>query len=573
LLLSAVDFEQAVELIDSVIAPGPIGCSIVDRAYRYVRINDQLAALNGRHPKDHIGRTMQDILGESIWSMIKPQVDRALRGETISDTEFSAPSPADPNTQLFIRRTYVPLVVSGDVVGMVTLARDVTARTRAEQALERSELRFQQLVDTAEEGIWIVDADHLTTFVNPQMAKMLGYAVDEMVGTSMYNYLDGETQRIAARYMKRRRSSDRDKREFRFRRKDGSDAWMLIATTAMPSHNDEYFGTVGLFTDITHRKHAEIERERILEQERAAREEAERVRHRIATTLESIKDGFVSFDADWKYTYVNRHAARMLEREPLDLIGKGVWEEAPEAVGRPFHRACLDAIRDQMPIEIEELEDRSGRWFAYQLFPSKEGLSVFFHEITERKRIEAEKIELLKKVEAAANVQRVFLKDMLSAVTDKRLVLCWTPEELPRELPGNVWSFGPITPDELPLLRQMLRDEGERLGYERCRIQDMIIGASEAAMNSIVHGGGGSAQICSQDDGPIQVWLRDTGRGITMEQMPRAVLERGFTTAGSMGHGMKMMLHTIDRIWLLSGRQGTTVVLEQSKSADRPLFE
>ena len=174
---------------------------------------------------------------------------------------------------------------------------------------------------------------------------------------------------------------------------------------------------------------------------------------------------------------------------------------------------------------------------------------------------------MLKQVQAAADQQRTFLSDMLSAVTDKRLVLCWHPESLPKPVERRVWNRMPLTPNDLPLLRDVLRLEGEHREFEQSRIQDMIIGSSEAAMNCIVHGGGGAAEVRSNGTGPIQVWLRDTGNGIAMDQMPRAVLERGYTTAGSMGHGWKMILQTVDRIWLLTGHQGTTVVLEQDPVA------
>ena len=64
----------------------------------------------------------------------------------------------------------------------------------------------------------------------------------------------------------------------------------------------------------------------------------------------------------------------------------------------------------------------------------------------------------------------------------------------------------------------------------------------------------------------------DHGKGITLENLPNATLKKGYTTAGTMGQGMKMMLQTVDRIFLLTGAAGTTVVLEQQREPPM-LFE
>jgi sensor histidine kinase regulating citrate/malate metabolism len=66
------------------------------------------------------------------------------------------------------------------------------------------------------------------------------------------------------------------------------------------------------------------------------------------------------------------------------------------------------------------------------------------------------------------------------------------------------------------------------------------------------------------------VWVEDQGTGIALEQLPRATLERGYSSGGTtpgFGHGFWMMWQIVDRLWLLTGAQGTTVVLEQDHTA------
>ena len=89
-------------------------------------------------------------------------------------------------------------------------------------------------------------------------------------------------------------------------------------------------------------------------------------------------------------------------------------------------------------------------------------------------------------------------------------------------------------------------------------------------MNAVVHGGGGEGQVCVDGSGAVQVWVRDAGTGITMEHLPRATLERGYTTVGTLGHGFWLMLNLVDRLWLLTGPDGTTWCWNKTRRRRNP---
>jgi len=116
--------------------------------------------------------------------------------------------------------------------------------------------------------------------------------------------------------------------------------------------------------------------------------ELEQARRRIASILESISDAFVSLDTDWRYTYVNAKAGELFGRKPEDLIGKHIWTEFPEGVGQPFYHAYHKAMAEQASINLEAYYPPWVRWFENRIHPSKDGLSIFFHDITERKQSE-----------------------------------------------------------------------------------------------------------------------------------------------------------------------------------------
>ena len=106
--------------------------------------------------------------------------------------------------------------------------------------------------------------------------------------------------------------------------------------------------------------------------------------------LERVSDAFVALDTDWRYTYVNEKAARLFGRRREDLIGKHIWTEFPEGIGQPFYQAYYKAVETQQPFFLEEYYPPYERWFENRIYPSKDGLSIFFTDITGQKMAEQE---------------------------------------------------------------------------------------------------------------------------------------------------------------------------------------
>jgi PAS domain S-box-containing protein len=104
--------------------------------------------------------------------------------------------------------------------------------------------------------------------------------------------------------------------------------------------------------------------------------------------LERIGDAYVVLDRDWKYVYVNLRAAQLFNRTPADLVGKHIWTEFPEGVGQPFQKAYERAMREQTIVTLEACYEPWHRWFENRIYPSPDGLAIFFTETTERKRAE-----------------------------------------------------------------------------------------------------------------------------------------------------------------------------------------
>lgn len=110
--------------------------------------------------------------------------------------------------------------------------------------------------------------------------------------------------------------------------------------------------------------------------------------NQISEIMESITDGFVTFDNQMNYTYINKRGAEFFGREPSDLIGKNYWNEYPEAQGTPFAESYLRALNTRSTIIFEDYYEPWDRWFENRIYPTHEGIAVYFSETTERKRTE-----------------------------------------------------------------------------------------------------------------------------------------------------------------------------------------
>jgi len=145
-----------------------------------------------------------------------------------------------------------------EILGVAGIAIDLTERRRAELALRESEARYRRIVETANEGIWIIDTDSQTSFVNPKMAEMLGYGADEMLGRSLFDFMDDEGRAIALQHLENRRQGLYEQHDLKFQHKDGHDVWTIISTNPIHDDGGQYIGALGMITDISDRKHIEL---------------------------------------------------------------------------------------------------------------------------------------------------------------------------------------------------------------------------------------------------------------------------------------------------------------------------
>ena len=162
----------------------------------------------------------------------------------------------------------------------------------------------------------------------------------------------------------------------------------------------------------TERGRADRERRELLHAERRARSEAEAAHARTVSILESFGDGFAAIDADWKITYVNGSAAKMVEGSAPTLIGLDLWEKFPHIVGGDVEAAFRRAMSERRHMYVEGYSLPFDRWRAYDIYPWLDGVALYLRDITERRQAAEEQIRLAEALEAERALFRKVLEQL-----------------------------------------------------------------------------------------------------------------------------------------------------------------
>jgi PAS domain S-box-containing protein len=261
----------------------------------------------------------------------------ALRGEPY-DVEHR--TLVDGRLRWLRQRAVLEFDHDGRALRAAGTVEDITERKTAEQALSDSESRLRRIVETAREGIWTIDGENLTTFVNPRMAELLGCPAEQIIGRSPFDFMDPEMRQLVEHKLVERRQGITDQYELRLTRPDGSQLWTLLSTTPLKDAEGRYIGTLGMLTDISARKQTE----RVLEGERLLLEQAERIANIGAWEWDVAEDRW-TYSAGWKAIHGIDGQLPQSSAEMMALVPTEERDAVQGALG-----AALDGRR---PYDIE----------------------------------------------------------------------------------------------------------------------------------------------------------------------------------------------------------------------------
>ncbi|HEV2880062.1 MAG TPA: PAS domain S-box protein [Pyrinomonadaceae bacterium] len=241
----------------------------------------------------------------------------------------------------------------------------------------RSDELFRLVAEKVEDfAVFAVELDGIAASWNPGVEKLLGYTEDEFVGLdSCVIFTPEDIERGECVREMRAAAADGRAEDRRWHvRKDGTLFW---ASGLLMALNDEAGALRGFA--------------KILRDETAHKQMEDRLRDSEAfgrNILESISDAFYALDREWRFTYLNRQCEPIIGRKREDLIGKSIWKEFPESIHSMFYEQYHRAVAEGIAITFEAYYAPFDSWFEIHAYPSTEGLSVYFHDINQRKQAE-----------------------------------------------------------------------------------------------------------------------------------------------------------------------------------------
>jgi PAS domain S-box-containing protein len=143
---------------------------------------------------------------------------------------------------------------------------------------------------------------------------------------------------------------------------------------------------VSVFCDLYRSKERTREAAADVARAQAAASEAREGQKRLADVLERISDAFFALDEQWRFTYVNEKAALLLHRQRQDLLGKTIWDEFPEITTSTFYDQYRRAVETQCAVAFADYYPPLDSWFEVHAYPSPEGLSVYFEDVSDKQR-------------------------------------------------------------------------------------------------------------------------------------------------------------------------------------------
>ncbi len=173
----------------------------------------------------------------------------------------------------------------GVITRFVGVKEDVTPRKLAEQALKESELKYRNLVENLNEGIWVIDRNTITTFVNSRMSEMLGYTKEEMIGRSLFDFIEKEEFASTSSAVERRKNGMKEHHDAVIMTKSKKRLDISVETYPVFNSNGEYEGAVAAISDITEQKKATEAVEASRDQLRQLAIRVEQVREEERTSI------------------------------------------------------------------------------------------------------------------------------------------------------------------------------------------------------------------------------------------------------------------------------------------------
>jgi PAS domain S-box-containing protein len=513
-----------------------------------------------------------------------------------------APSSLDRRGDLVRLGMFVIVSLWASVIGGRTRRLWSGEHDRAD-ALRRSQESYRRIVDLADEGIWSVDREGATTYVNQRLTHMLGFTAGQMQGQSLFGFVGPEQRPAALEMWERVRRGETVRGELAFRRKDGERVWIRFAGTPM-GDGDGFVGAVAMLTDVSMQKH---DRETLVQSEALLR-----------AVIDGSADSVFVKDREGRYLLINPAGAQALGRPASEIVGQSDADLMPPGQAELIAEHSRRILAGEPPLAFEYAlgEGESARHFSATAAPYRDarghtiGVLAIARDVTERQKVDEERAALLAETERArreaeaanrakdeflatlshelrtpltsivgwakmlrsgqldaattaraletidrnARLQTQLIADVLdlSRIVSGKLRLSMRPMELSPVIEAALDTVRPAAEAKGIAIRPAIDKYPCTVSGDPDRMQQVVWNILSNAIKFTARGGAVDVRVDCRDGGDAEIVVSDTGIGISRELLPH-VFERfrqgdASTTRsyGGLGLGLAIVRHLVE---------------------------
>ncbi len=317
-----------------------------DTNWNYVYVNSKASEIIGRNPEELIGKNLCNEFPEKIEYSFYHNFHRAMNEQrTIQIEDYYPP------LQMSFKAILYP-----SPEGLSVYLQDISAKRKVEQNLDESREKYRQIVETAQEGIWMIDENNRTIFVNKKMCDILEYSEEEMMGKEISYFMNEEGKKQAAIGIGKRRKGIIENRDIKYITKSGKQIWANISANPIIDEAGKYNGALAMVSDITEK--VKLQRQ-LMDEElnnqkkitKAAIDAQEKERAEIGEELhDNINQLLTACNLFLSYSLTQD------DYKPFILKSKGIVSEAIEEI-RKLSKELVGPVKAEKKGLITSIED------------------------------------------------------------------------------------------------------------------------------------------------------------------------------------------------------------------------
>ncbi|TVQ10250.1 MAG: EAL domain-containing protein [Leptolyngbya sp. DLM2.Bin27] len=327
----------------------------------YLLVVDQPGQLWGVVPRQRLYRTVID------------------QGLELSLRAAAPLTPADGPTHILLGSS--SLAQLNDQTSKLAIGKDAAERQAIQATLRTAEARFRAIFEQVAVGICQASLAGQMVDVNPGMCRLLGFSREELTAKTFLEITHPDDRALDLQHYNRLLAGDLDSFtiEKRYCHRDGGYVWVALTVCLVRDDAGEPLFSIGVSQDISDRKQEEAERQ-------AAEQALQASHRRINNILESVTDAFFALDQQWQFTYLNQRAEQFLLRSRHSVLGTNFWYEFPEILGTTIAKELRRAMAERVSLTCEDYVAHCDSWYEFHVYPTPEGLAVYFQDVTDRRR-------------------------------------------------------------------------------------------------------------------------------------------------------------------------------------------